>query len=80
MKKHYTVRLSRIDKPEFGVAPINGGTYSAHLYVVAASAEEACHFAIEHMVNKTHEDDWEIHSLDLNEGLTDRGPCTAAGF
>ena len=67
MKNHYTVRLSRIDKSEFGTAPIVGGNYNAHLHVVAASAEEACRFALEHMVKKTADCDWKVHSLDLDD-------------
>lgn len=78
MKNHYTVRLSRNDRPKFGVVPIVGGTYNAQLYVVASSAEEACHFAIEHMANKTHEDDWEIHSLDMNGEVNNCG--SSIGF
>ena len=37
MKNHYTVRLSRNDRPKFGVVPIVGGTYSGPFHIIQDS-------------------------------------------
>lgn len=68
MNTEYTVRLSRIDKPEIGcVMPVTGGNYSACLSIIASSAEEACRYATEFMAKETGKNDWRIHNLILND-------------
>ena len=69
MNTNYTVRLSRIDKPEIGcVTPITGGSYSARLSIIASSAEEACHYAMEYMTKETGKNDWRIRNLNDDSG------------
>lgn len=72
MKNNYTVRLSRHDsledKPLASVelGDLMCGSFAANLQIRAYSAEDACKMATDYMEKKTHEGDWEVHTLEMN--------------